>query len=261
MSDNPSCPQLRSDLEQIKALQQEFEAALDRGRETGDLKPAQALKSQMEQKMAELKEKLWPFKELPKQELERQYWSQMSLCKERGFLETLSNGQEGIKDEDGNEYPIPSLQEIIAELKEKELFREKIATFENPYILITPFALSPKTMADKYGEQIEEHFVEERIEGNIRIPDKNKTKLFGVDGQPLELRTDKQNISLKNPVYFPKWQEWGNSVQAVGGVNKKEAIAQIGGWAISIIEGIPLAPEKGRGKSIEKDVKIKGQIK
>ena len=77
-----SCPQLRSDLKEIKSLQQEFNSAFERAKETGDLKPAQALKAEIEQKMAELKEKLWPFKELPKQELAKQYQSQKEIFKE-----------------------------------------------------------------------------------------------------------------------------------------------------------------------------------
>ena len=136
---------------------------------------------------------------------------------------------------------------------------------EKPRIHLTPFALSPAAMADDYGRQIEDHFAEAKVDGDVRIPDKHKTKLFGVDGQPLALRADKQNVyfdsSLNNLTYFPEWQNQAGSIKAVGGLTKEQALAKIGGWQVMIIEDVPLAPEKGQGKIIEKGIKIKGKIK
>ncbi|MFC1756835.1 hypothetical protein ACFLZC_01590 [Patescibacteria group bacterium] len=259
------CEQVQQEYQELKTLKTEFDLEYQKAVETGDLNRAKELKQELEQKRDILSSKLWIFESLPQKELREQYQSQMDLYKERGFLETLSSGQEGIKDEKDNEYPIPDINEVMVKLKSKELFKEKIETMENPFILITPFALSLETMKDSYGQQIEEHFVEERIEGDRRIPDKDKTKLFGLDQEPLELRTDKQNIyfsdSLKTLSYFPEWKEEGNSVKTIGGMTKKEAITQRGGWKISIIENISLAPEAGQGKTIEKEIKIKGKTK
>ena len=118
---------------------------------------------------------------------------------------------------------------------------------------------------DAYASQIEDHFVEARVEGDRRIPNKDKTKLFGADGEPLELRANRQNVyfndNLRNLSYFPEWKEEQGSVRPKGGITKEKAIERIGGWAISIIEGIPLAPEQGQGKTFEKEVQINGQLK
>jgi len=249
---------LKQEHKNLEDLQKEFTTEL----ETGNLPRTRELKLEMEQKRDALAEKLWPFKELPQKEFKEQYERVIKGYQELNLLETLTSGKEGIKDEKGKEYPVLSLQEIEAKLMENEaFFMEKIATLENPRIHLTPFALSPEILKDKYSQLIEEHFVEERVEGDKRIPDKNKTKLLGVDKEPLSLeaRADKQNVYhgnfLKGLTYFPDWEE------GTPGITKEQAIAQVGGWGVSIVEDIPLAPEKDQGKTIEKEIKIKGKLK
>ena len=100
----PACVALREALRELKEKQAEFRSALDQGRTTGDLKPAQALKAEIEQKIASLKERLWPFKELPQPELEKQYQTQKEIFQKTGILERLSNGELGIKGIDDQEY-------------------------------------------------------------------------------------------------------------------------------------------------------------
>jgi len=250
----------------IKTLNREFDLEYQKAAATGNWEKAKELKAGLEQKRDALQEKLWPFEGLPIKEAKGQYEKAISGYREFGWLKTLTSGQEGIIGENGQEYPVPSFREIQKGLiANKEFFAEKFATLENSRIHLTPFALSPAAMADGYGRLIEDHFTEIRVEGDRRIPDKNKTKLFGVDGEPLELRADKQNIYFSglfnNLTYFPEWQEKKGSVKAAGGMTKEEALAKLGGWQIIIIEDIPLAPEKGQGKIIEKEIKIKGKIK
>jgi len=250
---------------QISSLKE----SLNQAEEKGDLKEQAKILDQIDPLVKRLEilteEETILFEQLTQKELKEQYESQKNLCRERGFLQTFPNGQEGIKDEEGNEYPFPDFKEIMTKLKKEDLYQEKIEIFEKPLILITPFALSPKKMANEYSKQIEEHFVEERVDGERRIPNKNKTKLFGVNKDPLELRTDKENVyfddSLKNLLYFPEWKEQAGAVKPVNGISKKQAIDQIGGWKISIIENIPLVPQKGQGETKQKEIKIKGKTK
>ena len=262
----PICRQLKTELDAIRALATEFDAAFDHVKETGDMAEAKALKARIEEKMASLKETLWPFGSLSKKEMQEQYESQMALCRERGLLQTLSGKQEGIKDERGNEYLPPAFEEVLAALKTEAVYRETIETFEKPLVLITPFALPPQTMVDAYGKQIGEHFVEKTTKGDRRIPDRNKTRLLGVDREPLELRVDGRNVffsdSLENPTYyFPQWNKDAERVKATGGMTKQEAITRLNGWAITIVEDISLAPEKGQGKTKRKEITIKGAAK
>ena len=120
----PACVALREALRELKEKQAEFRSALDQGRTTGDLKPAQALKAEIEQKIASLKERLWPFKELPQPELEKQYQTQKEIFQKTGILERLSNGELGIKGitETGTE----SVEIKIEELGELEQFENAL---------------------------------------------------------------------------------------------------------------------------------------
>jgi len=120
----PACSDLREALQELKEKQAEFRSALDQGRTTGDLKPAQALKAEIEQKIASLKEKLWPFKELSQPELEKQYQTQKEIFQKTGILERLSNGELGIKGitETGTE----SVEIKIEELGELEQFENAL---------------------------------------------------------------------------------------------------------------------------------------
>ena len=120
----PNCANLREALRELKEKQAEFRSALDQGRTTGDLKPAQALKAEIEQKIASLKERLWPFKELPQPELEKQYQTQKEIFQKTGILERLSNGELGIKGitETGTE----SVEIKIEELGELEQFENAL---------------------------------------------------------------------------------------------------------------------------------------
>ena len=120
----PSCIALQEAFQELKDKQAEFRPALDQGRTTGDLKPAQALKAEIEQKIASLKERLWPFKELPQPELEKQYQTQKEIFQKTGILERLSNGELGIKGitETGTE----SVEIKIEELGELEQFENAL---------------------------------------------------------------------------------------------------------------------------------------
>ncbi|MFH1661531.1 MAG: hypothetical protein ABIA02_00305, partial [Candidatus Falkowbacteria bacterium] len=264
------CQSLQSKYKEIKTLNNEFVLAFEKAKETRtqeDRDTARKLMNELKSKREELKNMLWPFEKeiMSMQEFKKQYQKTIEAYRHFGFLQKLSDGQEGIKDEQGNEHPVLSIDEIKSILKEnKETVIKQMESMENPIIHLTPFALSPEYMKDKYSDQIEEHFVEERIEGDKRIPNKDKTKLFGVDGEPLELRADKQNVYfdnvLKDLTYFPEWKKQAdNSIKPENGITKEQAIKEIGIWRIIITENIPLAPEKDQGEKeiIGKDGKTK----
>ena len=159
----PACIALREALRELKEKQAEFRSALDQGRTTGDLKPAQALKAKIEQKMASLKERLWPFKELSQPELEKQYQAQKEIFQKTGILERLSNGELGIKGIDDQEYPFPELPDIFKMMREnKEVLKIKSEQgFKN--LLITPFGMKLDDLADKYEQLLWKHYQEKKL--------------------------------------------------------------------------------------------------
>ena len=264
----PTKEELLREAEEINTLRQEFSAEIKKGIADKDTEKAHKLGKELKKRIEALQKKLWPFNRFEggvnRETFETQYNNTIEGYTEFGWLKTLSTGEQGIKDEEGNEYSVPSMSAVKERLMSKrDIVMESLATMENPRIHLVPFALSPERMKDSFSELIEQHFVEDHIEGDTRIPNPTKTKLFGINGDPLKLRVDRENVfffdDLKNIEYFPKWQKEGTKVKPSGGITKTKAIAQIGGWSIVIIEDIPKAPKKGEGKTITKDIKIKGK--
>src|SRR3989338_9658634 len=124
------CEQIRQEYEDLKTLKREFD--LEHKKATGDLAKSKELKAELEQKIEALQNKVWPFEALSLEKVKEQYEKAVSGYREFGWLKALASGQEGIIDETGQEYPIPSFGEITKGLlADKEFFAEKFATLEN----------------------------------------------------------------------------------------------------------------------------------
>jgi len=201
-------------------------------------------------------EKFWPFEYLERQKIKEQYESEIETYREIGLLETLSNGQEGIKDEQGREYPIPTLKEIEQRIKEnRDLCEQKFALMQNARIHLVPFALNIEKLAQLHNNQIQEY------------KDKG-IELLDHKGNPVELRADSENVifwgDLKddNLEYYPEWGKVDDKIKAKNGMTKQEALEQIGAWKVMIIEDIPITHQKEEPEPvIEKQVVIKGKRK
>ena len=268
MSNNPSCPQLRSDLERIKSLQQEFEAAFERAKETGDLKPVQALKARIEQKMAELKEKLWPFKELSRQELERQYQSQKEIFQRTGILERLSTGDLGLKAIDNQEYPFPEIQDIFKMMREnKEILKTKIEQGFTQ-LLITPFGMNLDDLTDKYRRTILKHHKEGKLFAAKKDPNNQNEPLAPLElneTDPIWQSSEYANADISGAlVYDPKElpttgeePDAEKRKQRSQGKTKQAILSQDGAWTIQLTEDLPNIPRATEDEA-EKQKRIKG---
>src|SRR3989338_3378524 len=213
------CQQLKTELDTIAALAAEFDAAFDHAKETGDMAEAKALKARIEEQMASLKEKLWPFRELPRQELEKQYQSHQEILKKTGILERFSTGGEpglprsspetmvwGIKGIDNKEYPFPSFETILRLMREnKEVMREKQAQGFTR-LLITPFGMKLEDLAETYNN------------------------------------ADTTGALVYHPQEFSRKNHRGTT--------KRELLTSAGGWHIQLIEDLPNIPRKDQGKTI-----------
>ncbi len=260
-----SCSDLQSQYNKIKLLKSQYEAAFS----LGNLPETRKLHQELETQRQSLIEQIWPFDKdsFSRETFHKQYQNIIDGYRELGIIESLERGGYGIRDEQGKVYLLPTEKEILSALrKDQDFYNEKFATLENPRIHITPFLLSPRSLSEKYAKQIEAHFVEARIEGDRRIPDPQRTRLFGADGTALKLRADHENVyfseSLDSLSYFPTWQRKRDStIEAIGGLTKEQALEQTGPFRLLILEDISFAPEQNQGKTIEKDIKIKGKIK
>ncbi|OGD32022.1 hypothetical protein A3C91_01535 [Candidatus Azambacteria bacterium RIFCSPHIGHO2_02_FULL_52_12] len=266
----PICQQLKTELDTIAALAAEFDAAFDHAKETGDMAEAKALKARIEEQMASLKEKLWPFRELPRQELEKQYQSHQEILKKTGILERFSTGGEpglprsspetmvwGIKGIDNKEYPFPSFETILRLMREnKEVMREKQAQGFTR-LLITPFGMKLEDLAETYKQAVLKHHREGTLFYTRKDP-KDETEAL----EPVALHDDCET----NPDHAPLWV-WDtyNNADTTGalvyhpqefsrknhrGTTKRELLTSAGGWHIQLIEDLPNIPRKDQGKTI-----------
>ncbi len=245
-----NCEQLKQDLSDLEQKKQEFDLELEKAIQTGDFERVRQLKQELEKDRDSLKEKLWFFEYIERAKIKEQYESEIEAYREIGLLETLSNGQEGIKDEQGNEHPIPTLKEVEQRIKEnRDLCEQKFALMQNARIHLVPFALSPERLAQLHNNQIQEY------------KDKG-IELLDHEGKPVELRDDSENVffeeALKNLEYYPEWEEIGDEVNPKNGISKEQALEQIGAWKVMIIEDIPITHQKEETEPvIEKPVTIK----
>ena len=101
------CQQLKEELDSLISPEEEFERLLKIALQSGkkeDIQRLEELKMEMSGKKEGLREKLWPFPELSRTELESQYNTQIEILERTGLLAHLSNQELGIKI-NNQEYP------------------------------------------------------------------------------------------------------------------------------------------------------------
>jgi hypothetical protein len=157
------------------------------------------------------------------------------------LLETLSNGEQGIKDKEGNEYPFPTLEQVKTEVENnKEIFETK-AKQGFTELQITHFALPTKRLFDS-------------IEKEILIQHKKGT-LHSTDGTKLDLDTSEplyqwEGYEKQEPVYFPT----SFDKEHHGGKTKKAILdsktSTFPGFLVSFQEKAQTIPREGQDETI-----------
>jgi hypothetical protein len=174
-------------------------------------------------------------------DIDRQYAEQKGLLISLGLLEGLSTGEQGIRDEQGNEYPFPTLKQVKQEVsKNQEVFAKK-AEQGFTELRITPFALPIQRLFTA-------------IEEELKIQH-DKGTLHSTDGTKLTLDT-KESLSQwpgyrnQTPVYFPTDLEKTNH----GGKTKPQLLdsntSSFPGFLVSFEESSPNIPREGQGETI-----------
>ena len=172
-------------------------------------------------------------------DIDRVYLEQKTLLFD--LLETLSNGEQGIKDKEGNEYPFPTIEQVKAEVEKNKEILEKKAKQGFTELQITHFALPTKRLFDT-------------IEKEIRIQHKKGT-LHSTDGTTLDLDTNQplwtwDGYENQEPVYFPENFNQTNH----GGKTKKELLdsknSTFPGFLVSFQEKAQTIPRAGADETI-----------
>jgi len=168
---------------------------------------------------------------IEKLKLEEQYAKRLETLTTYEFIKSLENTViEGV---DGKNYPAPTLEQIIVKLTpEKAGLIEKY--IKKPMLLIVPFAMPLKSIAEKAGAKkgkLEQKPVYTGYGMESDLPDRSE------NGEQL--------------IYFPKQYDQ----IAHGGFTKSEVLSSSGahntfpGWQVLVVDGTETTPEDTRNKS------------
>ncbi len=251
--ENINCEQLKKEYKDIKSLKQEFDLAYQKAVETGELEKARELKNRIELQMNSLREKLWPFENLPQKEFQEQYKSQKEILEKIGILEKLSSGEMGIKGIDGKEYVFPKIEKIFKMAREnKEVLKTKAEQgFQK--LLIVPFGMKLDDLIEKYKQIILKHHKEGKLFATKKDQGEPDQKLELDEKEPVWVWDKYKNADVNGElIYQPK--EFSKNHQ---GKTKQEILKEAhstgsgqGGWNILLLEDLPNIPREGKGETI-----------
>lgn len=159
--------------------------------------------------------------------LTKQYENQIQALTNADILEELSDGRLGILGVDGNEYPVPTLDEVYERIDPRKiegLKRKQEQGFTE--LLLVPFAMDVSKLIKKYEEVVRTH--------------KNAGILKNASGENLEIETAyiSPDITQSSLVYYP--QDYYDREHAyntkVDILNSKR---NWGGWITQLVEDRP----------------------
>lgn len=204
---------------------------LDIAREGGDLPRLRSLRKMLHEKLQSLEKELAPERALQDYESQKKMWESLKVV-EKGM----------IKGFDQKEYPYPDEATFLSRIMEKrEIFEEKMNTFEHPRFLVVPLAVSLPTLLETYSNEMR----------------KRKDDLVFSDGSKVETN-DWHPHSYENPdapVYV--WGEYQNAdasmrydvtkYEQTSGKSKAQKVAELDGFSIILVEDMPDVPAAGTG--------------
>lgn len=180
--------------------------------------------------------------------VESAYEQERHLHKEAGFLETLSDGTEGLTDLYGKEHAFPTKAEALSRLETKrELIEKKLAQYERPRLLIVPFGKSLPDFAHVWKQTLATH----------------KDTLHNEDGSKETVNTTmtgKKYENAESPAWV--WKQYETAEKSGdlvydphsldehhGGKTKKQKLAELGGYSVILIDDMTDLPAEGVAKT------------
>jgi len=227
-----NCPELLNDLNNIKGLKIQFDLAFAEAIKSGNYDETARLKQELETRVKELNDKLYPLKNLEQKNLEQQYQRQIEILTNTGLVERLSTGATGIKV--GNqEYPVPTIDDIKTRIQENPEQLDKKISQGFTKLLIVPFGLDLQAIIKKYEQVLLKH-------------NTNKT-LLDSDGNNLNLDTAKpvwqwDGYKTESLIYFPQTFDQNN--------HQGQTKNQLNPWQILLVEDLIDLPADGQGQTI-----------
>ena len=173
-----------------------------------------------------------------------QYHAQIDLLRESGLLQKLSNGREGIRGVDDQEYPIPNFEELTDDIEAyREIYEEK-AQQGFTKLLLVPFALPLSKITNAYGKALKKKADAGQLYTYL-IENSKRTRVpvTNLDSrQPVENNYVKDQSLVYYPTYFLSDSHEGLTKNELLSQNKKN------GWRAVFLEENDTIPQKGQGK-------------
>ncbi len=197
------------------------------------------------------------FESFIENELFQQYETQKNIFRQAGLIEELKNGELGLKGIDGQEYPLPTAEEISQRLNEKkDLFREKVAQGFSQ-LLIVPFGMSLDELVKKASAVILKHYRAGKFFATKKNQNNPKEKLKPLDldtNQPLWTWNNWKNSDVNDQcVYYPQAliekNHQGKTKTAILKQQKK-AQSPLAGWDVLLTEANMNLPKAGQGQTM-----------
>jgi hypothetical protein len=187
------------------------------------------------------------YERLTEAEIMAQYEGLVGVFTKTDVLHRLESGEMGIVGIDGNEYPIPTVEDVLSQIREKaEVLGPKMEQGFRK-LLVVPFGMKIDDLANKYGQVLLEH----HQNGTLFATKDEESEC----DSPLELDTSKPvwlsniygNADVSGElIYYPK--EFSASSN---GTTKGELLeAQGAGWKILLVEDLPNLPAQNFGKMV-----------
>ncbi len=192
--------------------------------------------------------------------LERDLERSIKVLNNLGLVEIFTDTKEaGIQGYDGKRYELPEPGELLARINEKrEIFEEKLHTFENPRFLLVPLAISiPKLLETYAGELM-------KRKDSLVFSDGTKTFEYPRrplpnwneydsghsenDDTPLYSSSEYQNADTDMKYLDEHTSAYKDEEGKENGKSKAEKVLELGGYSIFLMEDVPDVPATGTGK-------------
>ena len=268
----------KEELAALKARTEEFRLELEQAAKTGDLTRARSLKAELQARTSRLKERIQGPEVLTQVEaivpnFREQYQASLKTLTDNKLVSTLESGSVGIKAIDGQEYPLPSLEEVAQRLVAYN--RETKQGLETKHqqgfakLVLVPFGSPLKRLTEAYQTELLTRFVSKTptpAKGTDYLEPAPSSRLRGSNGELLPVHFENNQLSplwvwdelnkaegadaagemLYNPTSFPKNQDPKVRRAQSAGQTKLELLAKEGAFQVYLVE----ADAKGHVREI-----------
>jgi len=190
--------------------------------------------------------------------LERDLERSIKVLNNLGLVEIFTDTKEaGIQGYDGKRYELPEPGELLARINEKrEIFEEKLHTFENPRFLLVPLAISIPKLLETYASELMKRkdslvFSDGTKEidewGNTPNWNEYDSEHSQNENTPLYSSSKYQTADTDMKYLDEHTSAYKDEEGKENGKSKAEKVLELGGYSIFLMEDVLDVPKTGTG--------------